>query len=108
MYAWADPGDADSMPEHVWGLVAGTMRSCCPGLIPVDAGLGGAARKPPLAEVDEAVATELNVYPRCFCDYILASALAASALSARRLFGMPTAIRTYAFPFSTLTDANPS
>lgn len=43
-----------------------------------------------------------------FCDYILASALAASVLSARRLFAMPTAIRTYAFPFSTLTDANPS
>lgn len=41
-------------------------------------------------------------------DYILASALAASALSARKLFAMPTAIRTYAFPFSTLTDANPS
>ena len=27
MYAWADPGDADSMPEHVWGLIAGAMRS---------------------------------------------------------------------------------
>ena len=59
MYAWVDPGDADSMPEHVRGLIAGAMRSCCPGLIPAGAGVSDAARNPPLAEVDEAAATEL-------------------------------------------------
>ena len=58
MYAWVDPGDADSMPEHVRGLIAGAMRSCCPGLIPAGAGVSDAARKPPLDEVDEATATE--------------------------------------------------
>ena len=59
MYAWVDPGDADSMPGHVWGLIAGAMRSCCPGLIPAGAGVSDAVHKPPLAEVDEAAATEL-------------------------------------------------
>jgi hypothetical protein len=59
MYAWVDPGDADSMLEHVWGLIAEAMRSCSPGLIPADAGVSDAAREPPLAEVDEAAATEL-------------------------------------------------
>ena len=63
MYAWADPGDADSMPEHVWGLIAGAMRNCCPGLIPAGAGVSDAAHKPPLAEVDETAGTRTDVYP---------------------------------------------
>jgi uncharacterized protein YfiM (DUF2279 family) len=61
MYAWGDPGDADSMREHVCGLIAGAMRSCCPGLPPAGTGghLGDAAHMPSLAEVDEAAATAL-------------------------------------------------
>lgn len=37
MYAWVDPGDADSMPEHVCGLIDEAMGSCCPGEPPARA-----------------------------------------------------------------------
>jgi hypothetical protein len=40
--------------------------------------------------------------------HILGSASAASVFSTPRLSGMPTAIRTYASPFSTLMEAYPS
>lgn len=61
MYAWVDPGDADSMREHVCGLIAGAMRSCCPGLplARAEGQLSDAAHEPSLVEVDESAATEL-------------------------------------------------
>jgi hypothetical protein len=59
IYAWVGPGDADSMPQHVCGLIDAAMRSCCPGELTAGAQgpLSDAVHRHSLVEVDEALAT---------------------------------------------------